>query len=306
MRPTLHFLAGPTASGKTALALAWAQEHGAAILSCDAYCVYRGMDIGTAKPTLEEQKRVPHYGIDICEPGTAFSVGAYAAYSTRIVEEVMATRQPLLITGGSGFYLKSFFAPVTDQVEIPEPIRQSVEALEASGGIAALLKRLDTLNPEGTGSLDRANPRRVVNALLRCEASGLALRTLTEQFKSLPLPFSAYEKRVCLLERTGDDLKSRVAQRTQQMLASGLIDEVRRLRAAGLENNPTAASAIGYRETLAHLAGAGDVQWLHDSIALHTLQLIKKQRTWFRHQIPVDEVLTLSPGNDAELQFGNE
>lgn len=291
MKPLL-FLIGPTASGKTALALRWALEHDAEILSCDACSVYRGMDIGTAKPSAEERARVVHHGLDLAPVDRCLSVGEYAAHARRVVEETRARGKRLVIAGGSGFYLKSFFSPVTDQIEIPDALRREVEALLREEGLEALLRELDRLHPRGTGRLDRQNPRRVVNALLRCRASGLTMPELAAQFARQPPPYPDVPKQVWLLQRSPEEMSARIESRTRAMLEDGLIGEVAALRQAGLEKNPAAASAIGYRETLQFLDGQGDRQWLAGEIIRHTRQLVRKQQTWFRTQIPVDRIVT--------------
>ena len=194
MPSPLYLLTGPTASGKSALALAWAQAHGAEILSCDALQIYRGMDLGTAKPTPAEQKLVPHHGLDLCDPSHTFSIAAYRDYAAQTVAAIHACGKTVLVVGGSGFYLKSFFAPVADDVEISPAIVAEVAALEKSGGLAALVARLKTASPAGTGSVDLKNPRRVSRALLRCLASGKSVPELAESFANQGTPFDHLEK----------------------------------------------------------------------------------------------------------------
>lgn len=286
-RPTLYFLVGPTAVGKTALSLACAQRLNADILSCDSLCVYRGMDIGTAKPTRDERAMVPHHGIDLVPVSEQYSVEAYTTHAHEVIADCAARQRHVLVVGGSGFYLKSFFSPVNDGIPISDSISERVAAIEAKGGIEALLDALRPYDPEATAVLDRRNPRRVAKALERCLATDRPLIELQREFAALPEPWTTYEKRVCLLERSGDDLRSRVRQRVEAMFTEGLLDEVQRLRTAGIEKNPSAAGAIGYRETLQWLTEGGELQPLKNLIAVHTDQLIRKQRIWFRRQIPV-------------------
>ncbi len=295
MPSILHLLTGPTASGKSALALAWAQAHGAEILSCDALQVYRGMDIGTAKPTPADRALVPHHGLDLCDPARAFSVAEYRDYAAQAVREIFARGKSVLIVGGSGFYLKSFFAPVADDVKISPEIETEVRALENTGGLPALVARLRAASPAGTGEVDLQNPRRVARALARCLASGQSVPALAEKFRQSRTPFDSYEKNLIRLDRSLPDLTTRIQTRTQQMLAAGLIEEVRQL-ASALRPNPAAGSAIGYREVLAWLE-AGEktpVTELASAIAQRTLQLVKKQRTWFRTQLPPHRVIEIN------------
>jgi tRNA dimethylallyltransferase len=296
MPATLHLLTGPTASGKSALALAWAQAHGAEILSCDALQVYRGMDLGTAKPTLADQKLVPHHGLDLCDPARAFSVVEYRDYATRAVADILARGKKVLVVGGSGFYLKSFFAPVADDVDISPALDAEVRELEKSGGLPVLLERLKKASPGGTGEVDLKNPRRVARALARCLASGLSVPQLAEKFKNKDTPFDAYDRQFVRLDRPREELTARIQDRTRQMFARGLVDEVRHL-APALRANPAASSAIGYREVLAWLDAGGKTPLaeVEAAVSTHTLQLVRKQRTWFRTQLPPHQVIELKP-----------
>ncbi|MCC5834734.1 MAG: tRNA (adenosine(37)-N6)-dimethylallyltransferase MiaA [Opitutales bacterium] len=284
--PSLIFVVGPTAVGKTALSLELAERLERPILSCDSLCFYRGMNIGTAKPTAEERERVTHYGIDLVDPSERYDIAQYLEYARHCVET--HAESGLIISGGSGFYLKSFFEPVTDQVNVPESITREVHALYQKAGLEGLLQTLRKRNPAGTGNLDIKNPRRVEKALMRCMASGQTLQELENAFDRQPDPYADISRCVILLDRETTELKARIAQRTQQMLANGLIEEVRRLRDAGLERNPSGRNSIGYRETLQFLDGEFDQQTLEVEISLHTRQLVRKQRIWFRKQIPID------------------
>ncbi|KAF0095434.1 MAG: tRNA dimethylallyltransferase [Puniceicoccaceae bacterium 5H] len=252
------------------------------------------MDIGTAKPSAAEQARVPHYGIDLNAPSEPCSVGQYARYAADVVEAAKKRKRNLLVTGGSGFYLKSFFEPVVDKLHISPEIEAQVAAIKGSHGLEGMVEELRHLSPDGTGSLDIQNPRRVEKALIRCLASGKTVSQLQREFAALPKPFADWEKHVILLTRDADELRQRVRLRVQQMLDAGLIDEVKRLLDDGLDRNPSAAGAIGYRETIAYLRQGGSVEDLAELISVHTDQLIRKQRTWFRRQIPVHETRDLS------------
>ncbi len=304
MPATLYLLTGPTAVGKSALALSWAQKHRAEILSCDALQVYRGLDIGTAKPSAADRARVPQHGLDLCEPAQPYSVAAYCDYAARMVAEIRVRGKNVLIVGGSGFYLKSFFVPVTDDVDITPEIEAEVRALEKSGP-PVLLARLHAASPAGTGAVDLRNPRRVARALARCLASGKSVAQLAAEFAEKKTPFEAFEKKLVRLERSSEELDARIRVRTKKMLDDGLIDEVRK-NVDALRANPAAAAAIGYRETLAWIGG-GEKTSLADlaaEIVLHTRQLVRKQHTWFRTQLPEHRVIELteqSAFNEADL-----
>jgi tRNA dimethylallyltransferase len=301
MKGVIHVLTGPTAVGKTELALRWAEANDAEIVSCDALLFYRGMDIGTAKPTADERARVPHYLIDVRNVDTGMDVTEYVAMAQSAVADIAARGKRVLVAGGSGFYLKSFFAPVADGVEVPAELRAEVNAKLEGEGLAALVAELRALNPQGLGELDVANPRRVTRALERCRASGKTLDVLAEEFARMPGPFADWAVRCTRLDREPAELDERVARRVDAMLADGLVAEVERLRAAGLERNLSAARAIGYRETLAVLDGALPGKELAAEIVKNTRALVKKQRTWFRTQLPEHRVLAAREATVAGL-----
>jgi tRNA dimethylallyltransferase len=285
---TLHVLTGPTAVGKTALALDWAEANGAVIVSCDSLLVYRGMDIGTAKPSPAELARVPHFCVDVADPaGAPYTVGEYIAEARRAVDAAVAAGRTVLVTGGSGFYLKSFYAPVMDAIEISDAVRAEVAALDAQGPEAAL-RRLRELEPAPPLWLDLENPRRVTKALERRLASGRSLAELKAEFDARPGAFDDFEKKTVVLTRAVESLEARIRRRVEIMLRDGIVDEVKRLLATGLNPDSPAAVATGYRETLAWLRDGepGGQAALGESIAIATRQLAAKQRKWFRNQLP--------------------
>ena len=293
--PSLFIVTGATASGKTDFAIAWARAHDAEIVSCDSLLVYRGMDIGTAKPTALERAAVPHHCLDLVEPDSAFSVAGYVQAATSAIHGIASRGRKIVICGGSGFYLRAFYRAVTDSIPVPDSVAAHVRAL-AAGGLPALVAALLPFAPGKPDCLDWQNPRRVAKALERCLASGRPLAELHSEFLAMRGPFDAFSKHTLLLERTPAELEARINCRTKAMLKAGLVDEVRVLRDAGkLHPGTPAASSVGYRETLAWPeAGTGNLAELAGSIAIATRQLAAKQRKWFRTQIPVDE--TLGPG----------
>ena len=284
---TIHILTGPTAVGKTELALRWAEKHGAEIVSCDSLLFYRGMDIGTAKPAKAEQVRVPHHLVDILDVAERMDVAQFVMLARAAVESIAARGCAVLVVGGSGLYLKTFFAPVADGVEVPAEVRSRVEKLSPAEAVAELQR----LNPHGLEKLDAANPRRVARALERCLASGKTVRELAEAFAQQRAPFDGWRSVLTRVDRPAGELAARIEARVAAMLRAGLVDEVRRLRAAGLEKNPSAVRAIGYREVLAMLDGRLGETALADEIAKNTRALVKKQRTWFRTQLPAHRVV---------------
>ena len=287
MSRRLHVLTGCTAVGKTELALRWAEANDAEIVSGDSLLFYRGADIGTAKPTKAELSRVPHHLIDIRGVSEQMNVTQYAAEARAAVDGILDRGRRVLVTGGSGFYLKSFFTPVADEVAVPTELREELRArLEQAGGLAALVDELGRLNPAGLGALDVQNPRRVLRALERCRASGRTLAALQADFDAQPAPFADCAVELCELVREPSELDQRIEQRVTAMLAAGLVAEVRGLLAQGLKGNPSVAGAIGYRETVDFLEGRLMEPELAGAIGKNTRALVRKQRTWFKTQLP--------------------
>ena len=285
MKKILHIISGPTAVGKTEYALSYAEKHNAEIVSCDALLVYKDMDIGTAKPSVEERSRVKHHMIDVTPVHQPYDIVTYVSAAEAAVASITERGKSIVVAGGSGFYLKSFFAPVVDTVVVSDLIRSEVAKLYENKGLEGLLAELNQRSPKGLGNLDTLNPRRVQRALERCMASGKSLPDLQAEFAARAEPYGEYEKNFILLERDPEALRKRVVLRVDQMIQKGLIEEVDRLRNLGIEQNPCAASAIGYRETLSCLKGEMEREALAQEIVQNTNHLVKKQRTWFRTQI---------------------
>lgn len=301
MERAIHVLTGCTAVGKTELALRWAEASGAEIVSCDSLLFYRGADLGTAKPTKAELARVPHHLIDICDLTDRMDVTYYVTKARVAIDEILRRGRRVLVAGGSGFYLKSFFAPVADEVAVPAGLREGLRHRLAGEGLAALVAELRRLNPAGLGALDVQNPRRVLRALERCQASGRTLAALQADFDAQPAPFADCTVRLCELVREPADLDHRVAQRVAAMLDAGLVAEVRGLLAQGLKQGVSVAQAIGYRETLDCLEGRLPEAELGATIVRHTRALVKKQRTWFKTQLPAHRQLAAATTTAAEL-----
>lgn len=282
----LFVLTGPTAVGKTELSLRWAESNEAEIISCDSLLFYRGLDIGTAKPSPDELSRVPHHLVDVCELTERMDVTRYVAAARTTLAELASRGRRALVVGGSGFYLRAFFAPVADEVDVSSELRAEIEARLLEKGLPDLVAELNAIDPAGTQKIDTKNPRRVVRALERCRATGKTLTQLAAEFAQLPPPFSDWEVRLTRLDREPDDVRRRIEVRVHAMLKAGLVDEVRRLLTMGLKENPSAAKAIGYRETIDFIEGRMKESELAPTIIHNTHGLVKKQRTWFRTQLP--------------------
>lgn len=279
-------LTGPTASGKTAAALEWAQESGGEILSCDALLFYRGADIGTAKPTAEEQAKCPHHGIDLAEPWETYDISRYVQYACGVIADCQQRKVPLIVVGGSGFYLSAFFEPVADSWPITPDIRERVAAIYEAGGVEGLAAELRQRAGEPLPEIDWRNPRRLAPALERCLASGLTLAGVRANFGRTVSPFASFLKTLYCLQLPLEALADRIGQRTRCMLAAGLIPEVERLLHGEFPVNRTLAKAIGYREVAACLAGEMTESELEPLITRNTIRLARRQIKWFSRQTP--------------------
>lgn len=282
--PALRVLTGPTAVGKTEAALRWAEQHDAEIISCDSVCVYRGMDIGSAKPTPAEQLRVRHHGLDLVEPSERYAIPRYIDMARAAIAAAHARGRRVLITGGSGFYLAAFFGPVIDALEIPPAVADEVRTLHRQGPAALLLRLRALEGPTLPAWLDLRNPIRVAKALERRMASGRPLDALRDEFLARKSPFADHAVTCEVLERPDAELKARIALRTDLMLRTGLIEESTRLLAMNLDPELTSARAVGYRAVMDWLAGGSRVarEGLVERINLDTWALVRTQRKWLR------------------------
>ena len=272
------------------MALEWAERNEAEILSCDSVALYRGMDIGSAKPNHEEQTRVKHHGLDLANVDQRYDVSQYNKYAEAIIEEVYQRKGKVLVVGGSGFYLRSFFSAVVDEVMVSNEIKNSVEELYQLEGLDGLIEKLNNLNPV-----------RVIKALERCMATGSTLLELKVEFEKKPTPYCNFQKKTCLVDRGDEDIENLIKFRTQSMLANGLIEEVEGLIDRGLLHNYPASSSVGYREILSYLRGELSRDELGPAIALSTRQLVSKQRKWFRKYYQADQILIPTGGEPLNL-----
>lgn len=283
----VKIITGPTCSGKTRAALEYARKHGAEIISCDSVQIYRGMDIGSAKPTKAELAEIPHHLIDVAAPSEKFDVAQYVELAKAALADAVSRGAEIVVAGGSGFYLKAWFAAVVDNLPIPDDIRTLSAKIEAEGGADALAAELLKIDPLAGECVDLKNPRRTKNALERCLASGKSARTLLEEFKKLPCPLGAFTRDVEILDADNGTMLARIKTRTDEMIASGLVEETRGLLERGILKNASASAAIGYRETIEWIgAGEKNTDALREAIVKNTFALVKKQRKYFRNNLP--------------------
>lgn len=270
-------LVGPTASGKTEAAIAIAERLSAEIVSVDSMLVYRGMDVGTAKPSSEQRARVRHHLIDVAEPEEAFTVARYQALARDAIEGIQARGRRVLLAGGSGLYLRA----VVDDLELPatDPaVRGRLESDAERVGALHLYERLAERDPAAAERIEPANVRRTVRALEVAELTG-------RPFSSFAAAWDRYDPervRSAGVAMAREALVARVESRVGAMLERGLLDEVRTLVGRGLGGWLTASQAIGYAEFARHLAGE---LTLEDAVAgtiKRTKALARRQLAWFR------------------------
>lgn len=276
-REPLRLLVGPTASGKTALGLALAEAEGARILSLDSMLVYRGMDIGTAKPTAEEQARAPHALIDLVEPSERYDVSRYLRDARRAVESFPGER--LLFVGGTGFYLAALLRGLFDGPPVDAELRAAIEERLERVGAEALHGELLRQDPDAARRLHPNDTRRVVRALEVLEQTG---RTLTDWQREWAAPQPRSESaRILRLDLEPGELDRRIQARTSAMLDAGWREEALAVR-SGCGFGPTACQALGYDTVLAWADGELEREEASSTIALRTRQFARRQRTWYR------------------------
>lgn len=276
-------LAGPTGVGKTAFSLALAEALGGEIISADSMQVYSGMDIGTAKPTLKEREAVPHHLIDIRNVTESFNVVDFY-YEARHSCQVIHSRDNVsIVVGGSGFYLHSLiYGPPSGPPSVSE-LRKSLEEEIEKVGSEVLFEKLKQLDPNYASTITKHDKQKIVRALEIITLTGKKVSKLPWGVKQKP---QNYDFHCWFLHRPREELYKRIDKRCDEMLAAGFLDEVLALKAAGIESNPSACQAIGYRQALEFLAGNGGDQAYRDFVANFkqaSRHYAKRQLTWFRH-----------------------
>lgn len=269
-------LAGPTACGKSAVALVLAERHGGEIVSVDSMQVYRGLDIGTAKPEAAQRAVTPHHLIDQVPLADSFDAARWLELARREVEAIRARGHLPILCGGTGLYFRAWFRGL-DAGVAPDLAQRA--ALETTP-LADLLAELQAGDPAAFARVDRSNPRRVVRAIERLRERGPGGAFADEQPP-------AQDEWVIALRRSSEDLRRRIEERVETMFAAGLVEETRGLLERGLETNRTALQALGYRQVVEHLRGLRDRSATVALIKTKTWQFARRQMSWFRHQLRV-------------------
>jgi tRNA dimethylallyltransferase len=277
--PDCWFLTGATAVGKTAVGLALAKRLGAEIISLDSMAIYRGMDIGTAKPTPAQRAEVPHHLIDIVDPADEFSVAQYVDAAAAVVADLRDRGKKVLFVGGTPLYLKSLLRGLFEGPPADWTLREQIEEELEQVGEAALYERLTQLDPVAAANIHPHDTRRLIRALEVFRATGLPISHQQTQFEE---GRPAEECRVFVLRRTREEQHERIERRVDWMIETGLVDEVRDLTSEGRQLGRTARQAVGYREALNYLTGEYDREEMIDRIKIRSRRFAKRQGTWFR------------------------
>ena len=287
---TLYVLLGPTAVGKTELALQIAEKLGSPILNCDSRQIYRGMEIGTAAPTAEQQ-RVKHYFVGTHDIGSYYSAAQYEQDVLSLMERLKSSHHSLLLTGGSMMYLDAVCNGIDDIPSVDVDVRETLRERLMNGGIDEMRNELRLLDPEYYYSADTRNPKRVVHALEVCYKTGRPYSSfLTKERKQRPFHIVKIG-----LKRERQELFERINNRVDAMMDAGLLEEARRLYPFRHEN---ALNTVGYKELFRHLDGEWELPFAVEKIKKNTRDYAKKQMTWFAHD---NEIKWFHPDQREEI-----
>ena len=273
-------IAGPTASGKTALAVELAKELGGEVVSCDSMQVYRRMNIGTAKPTSEEMQGIPHYMLDVAEPWEDFSVSRYCELATPIVEDILSRGKTTIIAGGTGLYMDSLIRG-NDFAPFPSTgVREHLEAQADAEGMEAMLAWLSSVDPDCAARLHLSDRKRILRALEVYLETGETITAHNKRTQAIPPRFHPLWLGLDFADR--GELYRRIDLRVDEMLRQGLLEEIRELLASGIPSKCTAMQAIGYKEFVDVLQNNAPLEQAVEEVKKGSRHYAKRQLTWFR------------------------
>ena len=273
-------IAGPTASGKTALAVELAKELNGEVVSCDSMQVYRRMDIGTAKPTKEEMQGIVHHMIDVAEPDEDFSVSRYCDMASPIVGDILARGKTAIIAGGTGLYMDSL---IRGNAFAPFPatgVRERLEEQADAEGMQAMLRRLQSVDPDSAARLHLSDRKRILRALEVWLETGETITEHNRKTQAIPPRYTPLWLGLDFADRA--ELYHRIDTRVDAMLEMGLMEEIRELLASGIPAKCTAMQAIGYKEFVNALNGEETVEKAAEEVKKSSRHYAKRQLTWFR------------------------
>ena len=289
-------IAGPTASGKTALAVALAKDFNGEVVSCDSMQVYKRMDIGTAKPTLAEMEGIPHHMIDVAEPWEDFSVGRYCEMAAPIVDDIISRGKTAIIAGGTGLYMDSL---IRGSAFAPFPatgVREQLEAQADAEGMEAMLSRLRAVDPDSAARLHLSDRKRIIRALEVFLETGETITEHNRKTQAVPPRYTPLWLGLDFLERS--ELYRRIDLRVGKMLEMGLMEEIQALLASGIPEKATAMQAIGYKEFVDALDGRCTIEEAADQVRQSSRRYAKRQLTWFRRNQRMHWIIRKDSGGE--------
>ena len=292
-------IAGPTASGKTALAVELAKELNGEVVSCDSMQVYKRMDIGTAKPTAEEMQGIPHHMLDVAQAWEDFSVSRYCNQASPIVDDIIAQGKTAIIAGGTGLYMDSLirgnnFAPFPST-----GVREALEARAEAEGIQPLLEELAQVDPESAGRLHPSDRKRIIRALEVYRETGITITEHNRRTREVPPKYRPVWLGLDFSDRAA--LYRRIDRRVERMLEAGLLDEIRSLLESGIPETCTAMQAIGYKEFLPVLRGERGLCDAAAEVCQSSRRYAKRQLTWFRRNPNMHWIVREEDGAPDEI-----
>ena len=292
-------IAGPTASGKSALAVELAKEYHGEVVSCDSMQVYRRMDIGTAKPTREEMQGIPHHMIDVAEPDEDFSVSRYCRLAAPIVDDIVSRGKTAIIVGGTGLYMDSLirgndFAPFPSTGQ-----RERLEAQADTVGMDAMLEWLRSVDPEAAARLHPSDRKRIIRALEVYLETGETITAHNRRTQTLPPRYAPLWLGVDFAERA--ELYRSIEQRVDRMLELGLVEEIKDLLASGVPETATSMQAIGYKEFVSALDCRCTIEEATADVKQASRHYAKRQLTWFRRNREINWLIRRAGQSQTEI-----
>lgn len=306
MKKTVLAVVGPTASGKSALAIELAKRFDGEIICCDSMQIYKEMNIGTAKPNLDEQMQVVHHLFDFADPKESFSCADYIPLAQRVVEDIISRGKLPIFCGGTGLYLDRFLSGAQfEETEIDENFRREMESFAKEFGNEALHDKLREIDPISADEIHPNNVKRVIRALEIYKTSGRTKSELDKDSKSFESDYRAIQ--IGLKYENREILYDRINRRVDKMMTDGLLEETKSLLESGVfEKNATAAQAIGYKELLSYFCGQKSLENAVEDLKMATRRYAKRQMTWFSSHgnvnwLVADEKSLLELADEAEI-----
>ncbi|MBU0713566.1 tRNA (adenosine(37)-N6)-dimethylallyltransferase MiaA [bacterium] len=286
----IPFIVGPTAVGKTATAIELAKRLNGEIISIDSRQVYKGLDVGTAKPTLRQQKEIPHHLIDILEPSEQISAGTYRELALVAVADILSRDKLPIFVGGSGMYVKALVQGIFQESLTDKSVRDKIKAELDKKGIAELYNRLVDIDPELAVKIHLNDTKRITRALEIYEITG---KPPSAHYRNQETE-SPFPNRIFVLTMERENLYQRINERVDQMIQDGLVDEVQALLNSGLRKNLDSLLTLGYQEVVTYLDGECSYAEMVENIKRNTRRYAKRQLTWFRNQLEATWI-TITP-----------